>query len=131
LFPGASYTIVDIPPALDIARWYLTTLFPAAQLRFLSPSDVNEIDAGSCDLAISISSLQEMTPVQTAGYVNLFDRVAEGGAVYLKQKTTWHNPDDGLTFNFRDLPLPRRWRQRYWRRCAVQTSFSEAMWRVG
>jgi len=36
LFPEATYTIVDIEPALTISRWYLSELFGADRLRFLS-----------------------------------------------------------------------------------------------
>jgi hypothetical protein len=61
LYPGCHYTIVDIEPALTISRWYLTSLFSESRLTFLSPHGMGALAAGSVDLAISISTLSEMT----------------------------------------------------------------------
>ena len=32
IYPEASYTVVDIEPALQISRWYLTSLFPGREI---------------------------------------------------------------------------------------------------
>jgi putative sugar O-methyltransferase len=130
IFPMCSYTIVDVEPALSISRWYLTQLFPTARLRFIAPSDVNALPDAYCDLALSISSLQEMTPEQIGTYLRLLDRVAAPGLVYLKQWTRWHNPVDDVTTEFDLYPIPERWSLLYRESAPVQTRFTQALWRV-
>jgi putative sugar O-methyltransferase len=130
LFPDAVYTIVDIPPAIDISRWYLGQLFAPERLRFVDPSAVEDIEWGSIDVSLSISSLQEMTPDLVAGYLELFDRVGSGGIVYLKQWTRWRNEDDGLTMEFSAYPFPSRWQRSFVRTAPVQTGFTEAAWTI-
>lgn len=130
LYPHASYTIVDIEPAIGISRWYLSQLFGAERLTFLHPKEADSVESGSIDLALTISSLQEMTPEDVSSYLHLFDRVAAGGYVYLKQWTSWHNADDDLTVNFADYPFPSRWTPIRWGRAPVQTEFTEALWAI-
>lgn len=130
IFPHASYTIVDIEPAMDISRWYLSQLFPPERLRFLSPDEAGCLPPASADVALSISSLQEMTPQQVAGYLRLFDRVAAGGTVFLKQWETWTNPVDEVTMRFDDYPFPERWTTLSRARAPVQTRFVQAAWHV-
>lgn len=130
IFPRAAYTIVDIEPALSISRWYLTRLFPGRSLSFVPAQDAGRL-AGGYDLALSISSLQEMLPEQVAGYLGLLDRlVAPGGAVYLKQWQAWQNPTDGVTLRFAEYPIPARWRRSFVETCPVQTRFTQAAWNV-
>jgi len=130
IYPEATYTIVDIKPAIDISRWYLSQLFPPERLRFLSPLDAELLTPGSMDVALSISSLQEMTPEQVGAYLRLFDRGAEGGIVFLKQWKIWTNPVDNVTMRFDDYPIPMRWREVFCSRSAVQTRFMDAAWDV-
>jgi putative sugar O-methyltransferase len=130
LYPSATYTVVDIEPALDISRWYLSRLFPAERLRFIHPEEATELPAGWASLGVSISSLQEMTPAQIAGYLSMFDRVADGGVVYLKQWQHWYNPDDQVTFRFDECPIPSRWQLLYKKPAPVQTAFQEAAWHL-
>ena len=130
LFPSATYTIVDIEPAVDISRWYLTELFGAERLRFLGPDEAASIPDASIDLAISISSLHEMTPPTVSTYLHLIDQVAADGHVYLKQWTSWHNVDDLMTSTMADYPFPDRWRQLHWAPAPVQTEFTEGLWAV-
>jgi putative sugar O-methyltransferase len=130
LFPEATYTVVDIEPALTISRWYLSELFPPARLRFLSPTEAKDLPAGSIDLALTISSLQEMTPPQVAEYLEMFDRTAQGGVVYLKQWRTWRNPVDEVELTFAEYPIPERWELQFRERAPVQTKFTQAAWAV-
>ena len=130
LFPNATYTVVDIRPALDISRWYLTRLFPQGRIQFLSPDEVDTLPPRSIDLALSISSLQEMTAAQVEGYLQLFDRVAQGGSVYLKQWAAWRNPDDDVELRFDAYPIPSRWVETFRERAPVQTRFVQAGWSV-
>jgi putative sugar O-methyltransferase len=130
LYPKAAYTIVDIEPALTISRWYLTTLFPEARLHFVHPDEAWRLRAGSADLVVSVSSLQEMRRDQVEGYLELFDRIAAGGVVYLKQWERWTNPVDGMTFAFDDYPVPASWRVAFDEPAPVQTNFRQAAWRL-
>jgi putative sugar O-methyltransferase len=130
LFPDATYTIVDIEPAQTIQRWYLTQLFDPERLRFLSPDETDQIEPGSIDLGVAISSLHEMTKEQVATYLDLFDRAAAGGFVYLKQFENWQNPVDGIVQRFDDYPVPARWQRSFRDVAPVQTTFIEAAWKV-
>jgi putative sugar O-methyltransferase len=129
-FPDATYAIVDIEPALSISRWYLTSLFPAARLRFLRPDEACRLGEGSVDLVVSVSSLHEMRRDQLETYLDLFDAVATGGVVYLKQWERWTNPVDGVTLAFDEYPIPASWCQVYNESTPVQTNFRQAAWRV-
>ncbi len=130
VFPESHYTIVDIEPALSISRWYLSSLFPTDRLTFLSPDQLGSLPARAFDLALSISSLQEMTPAQVEAYLSFFDRVGSPGTVYLKQWHSWHNAEDNVTLPFADYPIPPRWQRIFRHRAPVQTNFEEAAWAV-
>ncbi|HEU4408039.1 MAG TPA: putative sugar O-methyltransferase [Polyangiaceae bacterium] len=130
LWPGASYTIVDIEPAISISRWYLTRLFPDRDLRFVPAAEASSLGR-DYDLALSISSLQEMRADQVEAYLRLMDgALRPGGTVYLKQWFEWHNPDDDATLRFADYPFPARWTRLFFETCPVQTRFGQAAWRV-
>jgi hypothetical protein len=125
IYPEASYTIVDIPPAIEISRWYLGTLFPNRNVTFLDGRDLNASPA-PFDLAISISSLAEMTPPVVARYLDMFDRGGrEGAVVYLKQWFRWRNPLDEVEQTIDDYELPARWRRLFRRAARIQTAFAE------
>ncbi len=130
LLPDVTYTVVDIEPALSISRWYLTKLYPQAKLNFLRPDKTASLADASFDVAISISTLQEMTAQQVEDYIALLVRVAAGGMVYLKQLVNWRNPADGITLNFDDYPIPAAWIELFNEVAPVQTSFRQAAWRV-
>jgi putative sugar O-methyltransferase len=130
VYPDATYTIIDIEPAILICRWYLSQLFAPERLRFLSPGEAELLAPGSTDVALSVSSLQEMTPAQVAAYLRLFDNVAAGGTVFLKQWDVWTNPVDEVTMAFDDYPIPGRWKSLLRSRAPVQTRFVQAAWDV-
>ena len=132
LYPQATYTIVDIEPALTISRWYLSQQFSADRLRFLTPEQAEAEESGSVDLALSVSTMAEMTAAQVDGYLTLLDRVvAGGGGVYLKQLERWENTADQITLvAFDDYPVPARWRQVFEEQAPVQTQFRQAGWIV-
>jgi len=129
-FPGATYTIVDIEPALSIARWYLEQLFPPERLRFLRPEETDDLLDGRTDLVVSISSLHEMRLDQVERYLELMDRIARGGTVYLKQWSRWTNPADGITLEFAGYPFPPTWIRLFDTPAPVQTNFRQAAWKV-
>ena len=130
LHPTCSYTVVDIQPALGISERYLRTLFPNRDVTFMTPESVAEIPRGTIDLAFSISSLQEMTTEQIRNYLALVDRVAHGGAVYLKQWSSWYNPKDLTTVTFDDYNIPDRWELAFREPAQVQTNFTHAGWHI-
>ena len=130
-YSSASYTVVDIEPARSISEWYLSNLFPDRDLRFLTPDQAADLADGSVSLALSVSSLQEMTPIQVEGYMHLLDRlVAADGTVYLKQYAEWHNPVDTVTMRFDEHPIPARWKPTFQEVAPVQTSFLQAAWSI-
>jgi len=129
VFPECNYTVVDIEPALSLSRWYLSQLFGTTRLTFLTPSEAISIADRSVDLALSISSLQEMTPEEIRGYLQLIDRVARG-YVYLKQWTSWRNSVDKVTTKFDDYPVPARWSPIFKESAPVQVRFTHALWRL-
>jgi hypothetical protein len=130
IFPDSNITIVDIDPAIEISRWYLSDLFPKERLRFLHPDQLDQVEPGSIDLAVSVSSFQEMTPPQVAEYLRLLDIMAAGGCVFLKQWGSWRNPDDEVVMRFGDYPIPERWRREVDETSPVQTAFHQAGWVV-
>jgi putative sugar O-methyltransferase len=132
LFPDTTYTVIDIEPAIRISEYYLTRLFPNRNLRFITPDRIEQIEDGFASLAISISSLQEMTQTQVSSYLALLDRIVESnGFVYLKQWSEWTNLEDHVTMRFTDYPIPSRWKLNFRERCPIQTNFEQAVWQVG
>jgi putative sugar O-methyltransferase len=129
-YPEASYTVVDIHPAIDISQWYLRLLFPDRDLTFVDAEQgVPQLPA--FDLSISISSLHEMTLKQVNEYLSAIDKSAMPGATaYFKQWSKWWNPDDEVELSMRDYRLPDRWRMVFERRARVQRLFGEAGWRA-
>lgn len=130
VFPESVYTVVDIEPALSLSRWYLTQLFPPERLHFLLPDEALELPRGSIDVALSISSLQEMTAEQVRGYLGVLGRAAAGGIVFLKQLKAWRNPADGIVVRFDEYPVPQGWTPLFREVAPVQTTFEQAAWRV-
>jgi len=129
VFPATRYTVIDIEPALSLARWYLTTLFPGRELTFLTPGEATPERLGRVDLALSISSLQEMTRDQIDGYLKLIDTVTDG-VVFLKQWRRRTNWSDRITWRFSELVIPKRWKEKFREASPVQTDFEQAAWSV-
>jgi hypothetical protein len=128
LFPDATYTIVDIPPALEISRWYLSKLFPERNLSFVDARV--QAYSGAFDLGVSISTLSEMRKHDVERYLDMFATHARPGAsVYLKQWHHWFNPSDHIELRFADFAPPGG-HQLFVRRAPVQTEFVEGAWRM-
>jgi putative sugar O-methyltransferase len=123
------YIIVDIAPALFLARWYLERALPGLKIfgyrTFTSYDDVkSEFDeADLCvigphqlellpdeyvDICVSISSLHEMTRDQIQYYKTLIERKTKT-AVYFKQWNSWKNPIDGILVGRGDFLLQHHW----------------------
>jgi putative sugar O-methyltransferase len=127
IFPAASYTIVDIEPALSVSRWYLASLYPDRDIRFLNADDVTPERIGEVDLAVSISSLQEMTHEQVAAYLRLLEDTVQSH-VFLKQWRRWTNPVDQVVLDFEQYPIPPSWHRISYETSPVQTAFVQALW---
>ena len=149
-FPRCRYIVVDIPPALYIAQYYLTRIFADrkvfrfrpflaiddvrselddADIVFLLPHQAEMLERKCVRLFINISSLHEMTGDQIAMYLRLIGGLTEGH-FYTKQWKVSLNPDDAISIRLEDYPIPGTWEQLYLRTPKVQVSFFEAMYRV-
>ena len=120
------YFVFDIPPALYVSQWYLTTLFPKrrafrfrrfdtfkeieselsqADIAFFTPNQLTKFPAGYFDLFANISSIHEMRRDQIKHYMELMGRTTKS-ALYLKQQKDYVNPVDNLVIGRNDYPLP-------------------------
>ena len=115
LYPNIEYTIADIEPTISISKKYLTTLFPNAQLKFISPLELSKIPDNYTDFTFSISTLPEFTDEATKFYLKQFDRIS-GKMIYLKQWTKY------FTYNFFSNLVKKEV-------CPIQTNFTQALWK--
>jgi putative sugar O-methyltransferase len=148
--PNATYTIIDIPPALYLSQRYLTTLFPrvpafrfrpfksydeiknefeATAIRFFAPHQAELLPQKSCDYFINISSLHEMTLEQVRNYFRLIDRLCRG-RFYTKQWRVSRTQVNGCTLHEHDYPVPPTWRTIFHRRHPIQRMFFDALYDV-
>lgn len=123
------YVIVDIAPALFLARWYLERALPglkifgyrtfasydevkpefdAADVCFIGPHQFELLPDEYVDICVSISSLHEMTFDQIRYYKTLIGRKTKT-AVYFKQWNSWENPIDGILVGRDDFFLDSPW----------------------
>jgi putative sugar O-methyltransferase len=142
------YTVVDIPPALALAQWYLTTLLPqvptfrfrpwhsfadvqsemeGTEIRFLTPDQFALCPAGYFDLGITISTLPEMTPAQCEFYLSQLSRTVSR-VIYINQWREYHNAQDDITVRREDYILPDPWRLGIDRIDSVHDGFFERLW---
>jgi putative sugar O-methyltransferase len=149
-FPNARYVVIDIPPALYVSQWYLTTLFPAlptlkfretwgeeelkgalgsARLVFLSPDQVERLPDLSCDIFINICSLQEMSTEQVENWFAQIDRLCSG-YFYTKQYFEHENSIDGLVIRQVDYPVRENWKQVFTRPSPTFPSLFEAIYKM-
>ncbi len=121
LFPQAEYTIVDISPTLAMSQNYLAAVFGEGSVarysstprvegsfNFLLPHQIDALPAGHFDLAINISSFDEMPSEVSSGYLRSIDRLCRGH-VYLNgyaRTSTWGRRRLGLD----ELAYPAQWR---------------------
>jgi putative sugar O-methyltransferase len=143
------YFVFDIPPALYVSQWYLTTLFPnrrafrfrrfdtfeeieselsQAEIAFFTPNQLTKFPARYFDLFANISSLHEMRRDQIIHYMELMGRATKF-ALYLKQQKDYVNPIDGLVIGMNDYPLPLRWVQSQERFDLINPGFFERIYR--
>jgi putative sugar O-methyltransferase len=143
------YVIIDIPPALAIAQWYLSTLFAhkkvfrfrpfdtfgeienelaGSDVAFFTPNQLARFPDRYFDAMISISSLHEMRFDQIAHYLGLIARLAKRH-VYLKQYRRYRNPHDRIVVERDVYRLPGAWQTIIDRQDPVYGDFFELMLR--
>lgn len=142
------YIMIDIPPALAVAQWYLSRALPdakiwafrefesyedvasefeAADLIFLLPHQIEKLPDSYVDFFLNISSLHEMERDQIANYVHQITRcVRPGGHFYLKAWKVSQAPVSGGALRFEDYGLDG-WQEVYQRTARIHTEFFEAL----
>jgi len=148
--PPARYVIIDIPPALFVSQWYLSSTVPgrrvfrfrpfkdfatvreefeAAEIAFLLPHQAELLPDNYFDLFLNISSLQEMTMEQVRFWFSQIDRLCRG-QFYSKQWIHHENARDNLVIKRHDYPALPHWQTLYNRQCIVQPRFFEALYQL-
>jgi putative sugar O-methyltransferase len=141
------YWVVDIPPALAVAEWYLSRCFPdrrifrwrpftswdsvaneiaQADIAFFTVDQLALFPEKSVDVFASISTIHEMTPDQIEAYMTLQFR-ATSRAIYTKNWTSWHNHLDQNSFNSTSIVAPEGWRTALDAADDVITDFTEKL----
>jgi putative sugar O-methyltransferase len=141
------YWVIDIPPALAVAEWYLSGCFPDRRIFRWRPfaawdevaSEIDQADIAfftvdqlalfpekSVDVFASISTIHEMTPDQIEAYMALQFRAASR-AIYTKNWTSWHNHLDQNSFNSTSIVAPEGWRTALDAADDVITDFTEKL----
>ena len=142
---NCKYIVVDIPPALTLAEWYLGNVFPdlrifhfrefadfadvadeiaVADIAFLSMKQIELLPSGFCDVGISISSLHEMRIDQIEFYKHQLDRLVTE-CIYFKQWHEWRNPIDRITVGRANFLMPDNWSIALDQRHPIQHEFCE------
>ena len=148
---SATYTIIDVPPAICIAQRYLSEVFPyerifhyrrfsnfadvkaefeASRIRFLAAHQIELLPDKLFDLLINISSLHEMTMNQIRNYLCQIDRVCRG-QFYTKQWKVSRAAENGFVIRETEYPIPSGWERIYHRQHPLQRMFFEALYLVG
>jgi putative sugar O-methyltransferase len=143
------YFVFDIPPALYLSQWYLTTLFPerrafrfrhfdtfeeieselsGADIGFLTPNQLAKFPPGYFDVFATISSVHEMRRDQINHYMTLMGRTTKS-ALYLKQQKNYVNPVDNLIIGKYDYPIPIGWSPWQERFDLINPGFFERVYR--
>lgn len=146
---GIKIVLVDLPPALLVAQWYLQKIFPettimgfrdfsdfseieqefnSSSICFLLPHQFELLPKGTVDLLINVSSLQEMSRQQINHYYEMIDEKAR--YFYTKQWILWENPEDKISVPALIYPTRPHWVLLNARINPIHTEFFEAMFKV-
>lgn len=151
ILSNIKYIVVDIPPALAISEWYLSSVFPKKRIfrfrPFKSFSQVREEFAKSdilfflssqiellpkkiADLFINISSLHEMRMDQVRFYFKQIERLTKkSGYFYFKQWKNAYVDHEKIYITEKDYPISKAWKKIYMRQAKIQVKFFEALLR--
>ena len=148
--PASTYTVIDIPPALNLAQEYLGTIFPnenifrfrrfekfedireeflSARIRFLAAHQIALLPPKEFDLVINISSLHEMTYEQISNYLFQIDRICRGN-FYTKQWLVSRAKVNGFVIRDSEYPIPSSWKCIYHRQHPIQRMFFDALYEL-
>jgi putative sugar O-methyltransferase len=146
---GLKITLIDLPPAMMVAQWYMRKMFPeakimdyrkfsyfseideeyhAASIRFLLPHQLELLPEDEIDLLINVSSLQEMSREQINHYYELIDKKSR--YFYTKQWVMWENAEDKISVPAIIYPTRPHWGLVNARLNPVHTQFFEAMFKI-
>lgn len=122
--PHITYRLYDIEPSLSLAKWYLETLLPNADLEFLKPEELTT----PCDIVIAMDCLHEMTKEQ----VNNYFEYANEYARYFYY-TCWKETEvveHNLKWLQEDYPVKKKWKPLFLGQHRMRTQFFEALYKV-
>jgi putative sugar O-methyltransferase len=123
------YALFDIPPALHLAQWYLTNMFPEkrifrfrpfesfldveaefgqSDIAFFTPDQLELMPDRHFDAFVSISSLHEMRLDQIDNFMRLAGLKTKS-TIYLKQQDNYVNPYDDLVIGRETFRPPDGW----------------------
>jgi putative sugar O-methyltransferase len=126
---GCRYFVFDIPPALYLSQWYLSSLFPEktvfrfrrfddfsevateverADIAFFTPNQLEKLPPRSVDTFVNISSLHEMRREQVANFLDLMTRTTRD-LIYLKEYDRYVNPYDEVVIERSHYALDDEW----------------------
>ena len=142
------YCIFDIPPALEVAQWYIQQALPGKRLftfrRFGAFAEI-ENELSRCDVAFftanqltalpdqwfdvssTISTLPEMTAKQVQLFLGLM-RAKTRRAIFLKQWKEWRNAKDGFRMTRADYAMPPPWQVTVDQTDPLIPRFFDAVW---
>lgn len=141
------YFIFDIPPALNVAQWYLTKLFPGkkvfcfrrfrkfseiekelegADIAFFTANQIAKFPDRYFDLMLSISSLHEMRFRQIDHYLRQLARHSRE-FLYIKQYRRYPNAYDNIVVERSAYKFPGNWKILFDRTEQVYRDFFEVM----
>ncbi len=139
------YFIFDIPPALNVAQWYLTKVFPnhrifnfrpfqsfyeiadeveSADIAFFTANQIELFPENYFDAFANISSLHEMTHAQIDHYKAIIQKITRF-FVYFKQWKKTFNSLDNIELLSKDYLLSSPWKLLLNREDTIQNLFQE------
>jgi putative sugar O-methyltransferase len=143
-----TYCIFDIPPALAVAQWYLSSVLGDKRVRgyqpgndfslvepqlrtgtvsFFTPDQIEMFPDGWFDLTQTISTLPEMPSRQASHYLEILTAKSRR-AFFLKQWRRWRNAADAADLTEQDYVVPPPWRLAARRVDLVQPAFFNQLW---
>jgi putative sugar O-methyltransferase len=146
----ARHYIVDIPPALHIAQWYLPRVIGSqkrvfhwlpfdvydsirdelehSDVGFFTPAQLALFPDNWCDAFVSISTLPEMTSSQVEWYLGQMMRISRD-TIHLKQWRRWRNEMDGTCAPANGYLLGAGWHETLSQADLIQPNFLNQVWR--
>jgi hypothetical protein len=148
--PTSTYTVIDIPPALNLSQEYLSAIFPnekifrfrsfsdfkdvqtefmSSRIRFLAAHQIELLPPKIFDLVVNISSLHEMTLEQIKNYLDQIDRVCSG-SFYTKQWLVSRAKVNGFVIRDSECPIPKSWKCINHQQHPIQRMFFDALYEL-